>query len=148
MIVYSEQLPEHPTHEQLDDRLRALMLEKASMEKLTQTPGWKAFTRLVETNVDTITKSLEMNAFDSVKALFTDQFLKGIANGLQRSLQLPQASAAAYDEEIRLVVLQMENLNGSSSEHSGDLGSGSNGHDTSEPEFPFESDAGSLISAP
>lgn len=146
MIVYSQQLSEKPTHEQLDDRLRGLMLEKAAMEKLTKTPGWEAYSRLVKANADTLKTSLEMNAFDSVKAVFTDQFVKGIANGLLRSLDLVQASTAAYDEEIRLVVSQMEELDGSSTEHPD---SGSNSHDTSEPELPgFESGSDALISAP
>lgn len=147
MIVYSQQLSEHPTHEELDDRLRGLMLEKAAMEKLAKTPGWEAFSRLVKANVKTLRDSLSMNAFGSMEDVFSDQYVKGIANGLQRSLELVQASAAAYDEEIRLVVLKMEELNGSSSEQSGN--SGSNGHDAgreSEPDlFP---DAGTFVSAP
>lgn len=145
MIVFSEPLSDHPTHEQLDERLRGLMLEKASMEKLTQTPGWQAFRRMVTANADTIRQSLEMNAFDSMEAVFSDQFLKGIANGLRRSLELVQASATAYDEEIKLVVLRMEELNGSSTEPAD---SSSNGSDAREREPGLFSDSDTFISAP
>ncbi len=145
MIEFQKQLPENPTNEDFDDRIRALMLEKAAMLKLVATPGWAAYVRLVQTNAEALRRSLEMNAFDGMKAVFMDQFVKGVADGLTRSLQLVEASTVAYDEEIKRTVSLQEKLNGDNSERS-ERDAGSNGHDA-EPELPGF-DSGTFISAP
>lgn len=93
--------------EWLEEYHRDIMLERAQVEKLLETKGWKLFVEFIDSNSETLQKATHGAVFQNFGDVFSDQYAKGKSAGLRDAPKLMTSILALYadamDEVQRLI---------------------------------------------
>lgn len=145
MIEFEKELPPQATIDDLVERYRALVIERAAMRKLKEQPGWRAYMAILKGNLRTITQALEVTLIESTEHALHLNFEKGKAFSLRMMMELIEAVDGAYEQELLKLETQIEEKrNGGWN----DFGSGSSPDTYTEPEqreLPFAATGTDLL---
>lgn len=137
MIELEKERSENPSIEELEEAHRAVMVERASLARLSEHPGWKVLLRIIEMNAEAVRKDVEMKQFVSDADVFQDQYKKGVVHGLLRAPTFIEGSLQAYDMELDTLTQALQEMQnaGRNTSDPDDAGASANGEP--EPEFAF-----------